>query len=399
MTEMIIISICVLLLISYFFDVTTRFSKVPSVILLLLTGWFLNQISGLFDFRIPNLNRLLPILGTLGLILIVLDGSLELELNRSKKTLIKKTVIVALIPVLIIGIGFATYIHLEWGYTFKQSLENIIPFCIISSAIAIPSSINLSSAKREFVIYESSLSDILGVIFFNFASFGTAITFSSVMVFSWQFFLMLIISVVASLILAFLLGKIDHRIKYGPIIILTILIYEISKIYHLPALIFILFFGLILGNIDELKNIKILKSLKFTKMNREVMHFKDVVVEATFIVRSIFFLVFGFVIQTEDIINPDSLIWSVSILFFVYVIRFIMLKLAKMDLSPLLSIAPRGLITILLFLAIAPDKKIPFINQSVIVQVIIISTLIMMLGVLFSNKEKQKTKEINITEQ
>jgi len=393
MAEMIIIGISVLLLVSYFFDITTRFSKVPSVILLLLTGWFLNQISGLFDFIIPNLNSLLPILGTIGLILIVLDGSLELELNRSKKSLINKTIIVALIPVLIIGIGFATYVHYEWGFPFKQSLENIIPFCIISSAIAIPSSINLSASKREFVIYESSLSDILGVIFFNFATFGTAITLSSVMVFTWQFFLMLIISVVASLILAFLLGKIDHHIKYGPIIILTILIYEISKIYHLPALIFILFFGLVLGNIDEMKHLKILKSFRLTKMNREVKHFKDVVVEATFIVRSIFFLVFGFVIQTEDIINPESLVWSVSILFFVYLIRYIMLKLAKMEMSPLLLIAPRGLITILLFLAIAPEQRIPFINQSVIVQVIIISTLIMMIGVLFSNKEIKKVEE------
>ncbi|MGS0748840.1 hypothetical protein [Halpernia sp. GG3] len=74
---------------------------------------------------------------------------------------------------------------------------------------------------------------------------------------------MIVISVVASLVLAILLGKIDHHIKYGPIIISIILIYEISKIYHLPALIFILFFGLVLGNIDELRGVKFLKNVRF----------------------------------------------------------------------------------------------------------------------------------------
>jgi hypothetical protein len=53
----------------------------------------------------------------------------------------------------------------------------------------------------------------------------------------------------------FLLNKIDHHIKFVPIILLIILIYEISKIFHLPALIFILVFGLSIGNLDELKGI------------------------------------------------------------------------------------------------------------------------------------------------
>jgi hypothetical protein len=40
--------------------------------------------------------------------------------------------------------------------------------------------------------------------------------------------------------LSFLLNKIQHHIKFVPIVLLIILIYEISKIFHLPALIFIL---------------------------------------------------------------------------------------------------------------------------------------------------------------
>ncbi|QDP85858.1 sodium:proton antiporter [Chryseobacterium sp. SNU WT5] len=388
MAEIFIIGICLILLISYLFDISTKFTKIPSVILLLATGWLLNQVGGLFNVIIPNLNVILPILGTVGLILIVLEGSLELELNQSTKEVVKKSAVIALVPLVIIAIGFSLFLYLEWNISFKQSLINIIPFCIISSSIAIPSAINLTKQKRQFITYESSLSDIIGVLFFNFATFGTAITLSGAVHFAGQFLLMLLISVVASLVLAFLLAKIDHHIKYGPIIILNILIYQVSKIYHLPALIFILFFGLVLGNIDELRNVKFLRNIRFTKLTREVRHFKDVVIEATFIVRTLFFIVFGFVLKTEDIINQDSLIWSISIVIAIYILRAAFLKLGKMDMQPLFYIAPRGLITVLLFLSITPEQRFAYLNESVVIQVILMTTFIMMIGLLFEKKGK-----------
>lgn len=388
MAEIFIIGLCLILLISYLFDISTKFTKVPSVILLLAVGWLLNQIGGAYNIIIPNLNVILPILGTVGLILIVLEGSLELELNRSTQNVVKKSAIIALVPLVIIAIGFAVFLNLEWNIPFKQSLINILPFCIISSSIAIPSAINLSKDKRQFITYESSLSDIIGVLFFNFATFGTAITLSGAFHFAGQFLLMLAISLVASLILAFLLAKIDHHIKYGPIIILNILIYQVAKIYHLPALIFILFFGLVLGNVDELRNVKFFRNIRFTKLNTEVKHFKDVVIEATFIVRTLFFIVFGFVLKTEDIINTDSLVWSVSIVVVIYLLRALFLKLGKMDMQPLFYIAPRGLITVLLFLSITPEDRFPLLNESVVIQVILLTTFVMMIGLLFEKNGK-----------
>ena len=388
MAEMFIIGICVILLISYIFDITSKFTKFPSVIFLLATGWLLNQVGGLFNIIIPNLNVILPVLGTIGLILIVLEGSLELELNRSTQNVVKKSALIALFPLIIIAIGFSIFLYVEWEVPFKQSLINIIPFCIISSSIAIPSAINLTKEKRQFITYESSLSDIIGVVFFNFATFGTALTLSGALHFVGQFMLMLLISIVASLVLAFLLAKIDHHIKYGPIIILNILIYEVSKIFHLPALIFILFFGLILGNIDELKSFKYLKNVTFTKLNTEVKHFIDVVIEATFIVRTLFFIVFGFVLKTEDIINQNSLIWSVSIVASIYIFRAIFLKLGKMDMQPLFYIAPRGLITVLLFLSITPEQRFPYLNESVVIQVILLTTFVMMIGLILEKNGK-----------
>jgi len=44
-----------------------------------------------------------------------------------------------------------------------------IPLAIISSAVAIPSAAGLLKQDREFVVYESTFSDILGIMIFNYA--------------------------------------------------------------------------------------------------------------------------------------------------------------------------------------------------------------------------------------
>lgn len=165
MTTAIIITFCVLILLAYIFDITSSKTKVPSVILLLLMGWLVKQVALTTGLSLPNLSPILPILGTIGLILIVLEGSLELELNATKFSLIKKSFAVALLPMLLLAFGAAGAFHFWGGINFKDSLTNAIPLCVISSAIAIPSVKNLMNHQKEFIIYESSLSDILGVIF------------------------------------------------------------------------------------------------------------------------------------------------------------------------------------------------------------------------------------------
>ena len=157
MTTAIIITICTLLLIAYVFDLTSSKTRIPSVILLLLLGWIVRQISTFVGITIPNLSALLPILGTIGLILIVLEGSLELELNKSKSRMVLKTFVMALLPMLALSFLVAGLFHYYGDFSFKHCLANAIPICIISSAVAIPSVRSLNSFNKEFIIYESSL--------------------------------------------------------------------------------------------------------------------------------------------------------------------------------------------------------------------------------------------------
>lgn len=388
MSTAIIITICLLLLFAYLFDLSSSKTKIPSIILLLLLGWGVKQITLFFNIYIPNLTSVLPILGTIGLILIVLEGSLELELNKSKLTVVRKSSLFAIVQMLVISFGLGYAFSYFGGSTLKDGLINAIPLAIISSAIAIPSARNLSSQNKEFITYESSLSDIFGVIFFNFISLSE-INKENVVLFLIQVLLMIFVSFISTLGLAFLLSKIKNHIKFTPIILLIILIYSISKIYHLPSLIFILIFGLFIGNIDELKRFKMIEKLRPEILNSEVQKFKEMTTEMTFMIRSLFFLLFGFLIETSELLNSNTIIWALIITGGIFFIRSLFLKIFKIPQSPILYIAPRGLITILLFLSIPISKQIEKANNSLILQIIILSAIVMMFG-LIKHKNEEK---------
>jgi len=392
MTTSIIITICILLLIAYIFDITSAKTKIPSVILLLLVGWLVRQLADSFWIYIPDLTPLLPIFGTIGLILIVLEGSLELELNRSKLPFVGKTATLALLPMILFSLGLAFAFHYFGNVDFKFGLANAIPLAIISSAIAIPSAQNLNTNDKEFVTYESSLSDIFGVIFFNFITLNDNIEGSSIGHFLLQLVIILLISAFATLVLTLLLSKIKHHVKFLPIILIIILIYAITKVYHLPGLILIMIFGLFIGNIDEIRHIKFIQKLEPDSLTNEVHKFKELTTEIAFLVRSLFFILFGFLINTSELLNSETILWSSSIGAGIYLLRIIFLKIFKLKLSPLLFIAPRGLITILLFLSIPLEQVIPLANKSLIIQVIIITALMMMLGLLTHSKSNDEEK-------
>lgn len=388
MTVTIIISLCVLLLVAYVFDLTSSKTKVPSVILLLLSGWLVRQASSWFGLQLPDFSPMLPVLGTIGLILIVLEGSLELELNKSKYGLIRKSFLGALLPMIVLAFSLAFAFYYFGHFSFKDSLLNAIPLCVISSAIAIPSVRNLSRQNKEFVIYESSLSDILGVVVFNFLAYNEVINAGSFGHFALQLLIIVVISFIATIALSFLLSRIEHHIKFIPIILIIILIYAVSKVYHLPGLIFILIFGLFIGNLDELKQFKWIEKFKPEDLNNEVMKFRELTIEAAFVIRASFFLLFGFLIETDAVLNADTFVWAVAIVLLIVLFRFVQLRLSKLPLLPLLFVAPRGLITILLFLSIDPANTISLVNQSLIIQVIILMALLMMVG-LMVNKKKE----------
>lgn len=389
----ILITVCVLLLLAYLFDLTSSFTKIPSVILLLVSGWLVKQACHTFEIKVPDLNPLLPVIGTVGLILIVLEGSLELDVDKTKFPMIKKSIVVAFLPMIILAALLGFFFQYVGGYTLKDSIVYAIPFCVISSAIAIPSVKALHSRVREFVVFETSLSDILGVLLFNFVALNAVINTDSLIEFFIEISIITVLSFIATICLSLLLTKVDHHIKYSPIIIIIILFYGVSKIYHLPGLIFIMIFGLLLGNIKRISTLKFFRKINYKAIEVEVKKLHELSVEAAFLVRALFFLLFGFLMHTKDVLNTDTILYAVGIIAAILIIRLVQLLIYKIPLMPILFIAPRGLITILLFVAIVPAPVGSIVSSSLVIQVIVISALVMMIGLMFTPKKLQAKNE------
>lgn len=91
-----VIGASVVIIFSYLFGIVARKTNIPSVLMLLALGYgsqFVFKISPTkVDWLFP-----LEILGIIGLILIVLEAALDLELRSSKIKLIRVSTIIALI--------------------------------------------------------------------------------------------------------------------------------------------------------------------------------------------------------------------------------------------------------------------------------------------------------------
>lgn len=386
MTNTIIIIICSLILIAYLFDISAKNTKIPGVVLLLSVGIVAHIITNSLNLRIPNLEPYLPVIGTIGLILIVLEGALELEIKAEKRKLFVSTVQSAVLGLVLFSIMLAVGLYYLTHQPFLNCLINAIPLGIISSAIAIPSVKNLSAGNREFVIYESSISDILGIIFFNFLvlhnSFGIA-TFTS---FIFDIIIIIALSVVASIALGSMISKLSHHIKYIPIITILILFYIITKIYHLPSLVLVLAFGLFLNNAHLIKFDFMRKWINLETIKTEVNSFEHLIAEVTFVIRSFFFIMFGYYTDLDSLLSLPDFVNAMLILVFIFGGRYLIFALLKIKIEPLIYIAPRGLITILLFLAIPTHYQILEVNKGLLTQVIFLTAFVMMFGLIKNKK-------------
>jgi len=370
------------------FDVTARHTKIPGVILLLLTGMGLKYIAGFIDLNIPDLSFLLPLMGTLGLILIVLEGSMDLTLSKDKKRLISHSLISSIGLFLLFSIVLSLFIYFQNHCSFKTALVNAIPFSVISSAVAIPSSMSLVQGDREFIVYESSMSDIIGILAFDFVLLNHQSLSAGLIVFSFEIVITIIFSVVISGILAFMLLKIEHTVKHIVILTTVVLIYALAKLIHWPSLIVILIFGLIINNHHLFPQSVMRKIVSFREFGNSLKPFKQITGEMTFLVRSFFFLIFGFYTSTSEIFKFENLIWSLGICAGIFIMRGLFFKfILRREVVPLLFFAPRGLITILLFLSIPSELKLPFLTEGLITQTIFLTILLMSIGNLVKRKK------------
>ena len=401
-TLSILIVLPLLIVFSYLFDLIARKTKFPAVILLMFTGILIRTGTTLYGFtEFGFLENLIPVLGTIGLILIVLEGALELDIKREKLPVILKGFFAAGIILLLNVIGVYLLFYHFLGIGHQAAVIYAIPLSIISSAVAIPSSVSLFERDKEFVVYESTFSDILGIMLFNYAirQFETnqvLVSAESIVGLGLQIIGVIVVSLFITFCLFQLLQKIEHHVKFFLILALLVLVYALGKFFHLPALVTIFIFGLFLSNVKALLPNFMKRNLDLEETQKGLHEFHILTAESTFLVKTFFFLFFGFSINLSEFTTLDPLLYGLVIFGAMWGIRYLYFTATtfKLKPSPLVFISPRGLISILLFLQISEvsfmEGVISVIDERVLLVVILASMLIMTKGTM----KKRSIEEI-----
>jgi cell volume regulation protein A len=352
MTDRALLSLAGLFVLAYLLEVVGRRTKIPGVVLLISTGMVAREVLDRIGLELRFVESLLPVVGTIGLILIVLEGALDLEVRRKRALLIARSSSAAIAGFVVTLGVFAWLFSRLLAYDWAVAVLAAMPFAVISSAVAIPSSAGLPDNAREFVTYESSLSDIIGVLVFYawLAANGSMQAFLGSLLGGGA--LSLLAAVATALGIFFLINRIEGHIRFVPLLAGLLLLYAAGKMLHLSPLILILVCGLLLNNPHLLEWNAWLRSMHRPRYDQTLTEFKGLVAELTFAVKSVFFIMLGY--WTNIAYMADWRAWAIAAVMIgvIYSSRAAILKLLRVRDPRLLTwLAPRGLITVLLFLA------------------------------------------------
>ncbi len=394
---MLIIQASAILILSHLFGILAEKTNVPSVLMLILTGILIKVGLDAAHVEAFDLMPALELLGIVGLIMIVLEAALDLELKKEKLPLIGKSLLISFVAligsVLLIAVVFQQFL----GMNFLLAMLYATPLSIMSSAIIIPSVNNLIPSKKEFMIYESTFSDIVGIMFFYFIiSLMESGGASAAAQFAVSLVLTVIVAVVASYLLVFLFKDMKGHTRLFLLIAVLLMLYAAGKLMHLSPLLIILIFGLSLANHQTFfKVFKNTWAKGDDPIERIEKEFHLITLETAFVVRTFFFVIFGMTIDLSTLLNFEVFLISGLVLAILYIVRIIALRAFQgKDFLPELFIAPRGLITILLFFAIPATYTVESFNKGILLYVIIISALVMTFALISDSKNKPKTEAV-----
>lgn len=393
---LLIIALASVIILSFFFNIISQKTNIPSVLLLIALGMGTKAVmeqQGILSEDL-KLNTILEVLGNVGLVMIVLEAALDLKLERDKTWLIIKSFASALLSIggtmFAIG-GFFTYIFPS--ATFFQCLLYAMPLSIMSSAIIIPSVGRLIGHKKEFMVYESTFSDILGIMIFYFMLGADADAGQGSI--AWGIILNILgtvlLSVIVAYVMVYLFQHLKMQVKLFLIIAVLLMLFAIGKYFHLSSLLIILAFGLVLNNTDLFFRGFLQKHFDKNAVAPILHDFHSLTLESAFLVRTFFFVVFGLSITVSSLYNIEVAVNSVVIVAIIYGVRLLTLRIfAKEHIRPEVYIAPRGLITVLLFFVLIKhdDLAIGAFDAGLLLYPILITSFVMMISLIIYRGEK-----------
>lgn len=375
MTYQAILTASVFLLIAFLIDRVALKTGVPSVVALIASGMLAKPLLAALGIEPYGLEQVVPVIGAVGLVLIVLEGAFDIELKRERLRSAGWAILISFLGLILCAMFLTISAKMFLGVGWLEALVVSVPLSVISSAVAISSSSFLPTKAREFVVYESSISDVLGILFF-FSLINSDGSFGGVL-------RDLLVGGVASVVLAlicalglmYVLIRVGGHIRFIPLLAGLFAIYSAAELMHLSPLIMVLLFGLIINNPSVLSRIPFFH-VDIEERDETIAEFKTLTKELTFAVRGFFFVLLGLWTQISVFLSVEA--WGVAlvVLAVIFSTRHILLHTAKIDLADAMTwVAPRGLITVLLFMAAKQVVNVPPYVDGAMTIVVLLSSL------------------------
>ncbi len=387
----IIIACSVIVILSYLFNIVSRRTSIPSALLLITSGILIHLSFSLFHVEDINFMPVLEVLGIVGLIMIVLEASLDLRLSREKRGMIWRSFLIAFLSLIFTAFCLALILMVYLKTGLFEALIYAMPLSIISSAIVIPSTSGLDEEKKEFMIYESTFSDILGIMIFYFLiESATAGGIGEIgLSLAVNVTGTIAVSFLVSYVLILIFQNIRTQVKLFLLIAVLILLYSMAKLMHLSSLMIILVFGLVLQNRHIFFAGKLKNLIREDALVEISNNFRIITLESAFIVRTFFFVIFGITITLSSLYSWKVLLVSMIILVVIYGLRYMIFRILRVrHFFPEIFLAPRGLITILLFYAIPGELTSDRFDPGVLLFIIIASSLAMTISLVNSRRRQ-----------
>ncbi|MCP4648310.1 MAG: hypothetical protein GY852_11375 [bacterium] len=296
-----------IILIGFFGELLFRRFKIPSVLILLATGYLLGPVTGIVD--VDLMVGLQYIFAPLALMILLFDGGIQLNIYRLVHESGRGIILGGL--GLLFSIGAVAAIWMMLG---NDLLSGLLMGAIVAgtgSAIVIPIArgMSLSENARQTLTIESSVTDVISVVLVLSLT-GALISGHATIEGTTQ-------NVIASFSIGAVLGGVfgmawinlsDKLRKLNFYYMLTLAImlvlYITTEFMTGSGAIAALVFGIMLGNMGEIG-----KMLRFKDVLQEpkMAQFQD---EVSFLVRTFFFVFLGIIV---NITSMDVIILGVGI--------------------------------------------------------------------------------------
>ena len=338
-------------------------TRVPDVIVLMVTGLIMGPLLGLVSGR--EFQSIAHALGTLAVILILFEGGLELELQAMLRHF-PGSLLLSFLAYVFSLIVIAVVLRWSMNIPMTPALIAGAVLGCTSSSITLPvlQQIEASTPARVTMILDASLSDTfailtVGILLDLDPTHGLIATrFVGQLLF--VAFISFLLAIVVALGWTYLLPKVSDRRFWNPLTLaVVLLLYATAEHIGVSGLITVFFFGIFLANIrrTELNVVRDSLGLEFTteEHHTQVLTFHA---ELSFLVRTFFFVLLGAVVEFRELIR--YLPQAMGVLGAVIVARALAVRSSSwswkgfhnLERELIFWIMPRGLITVVLALQV-----------------------------------------------